>query len=127
MNWFYLLAGLLTLLMSAAHAYWGEKNLVPELNSSNLSDLSKVGFYIPWHQITNVLLLSGLALVMGSFLSSIPGIDILAIFITLIVAGNFLIFIVISLKKYRPIIGQSIPQFIFFSLIILLSILGTVL
>jgi hypothetical protein len=46
MNPFFLSAGILAVLLSGAHAFWGEKLIVPELKTSNLSRLTKVGFHI---------------------------------------------------------------------------------
>jgi len=117
--------GLLATLMSVTHALWGEKFLIPDLKkSSELNALPKVGLYIPWHQITNTLLMSGPALLIISFNDTIQGINILGLFIGFLIAGNFAVFILISLFKYRALFGQSIPQLIVFTLIIILIILG---
>ena len=125
MNIFYLSAGLLTTLMSVAHAFWGEKVLIPDLKrSSDLTELPKVGLYIPWHQITNLLLMTGLALVIISLNDSVQGIDILGLFTVFLIAGNFTVFILISFFKYRALFHQSLPQLIVFTLMIILITLG---
>ena len=126
MNPFFLAGGLLSIILSVAHAFWGERYIAPELKTSNMSEVPKVGFYISYHQITLTLLISGLALVIISIFNSITGIDNLALFISIIIIGNFLVFIIISIVKYRKLLGQSIPQMFFFTLMIALIILGII-
>jgi len=126
MNLFYLAGGLLSVFLSLTHAFWGEKFLVPELKTCNLSELTKVGYYNPWHQITNTLLISGLALIVISLFDSVSGINILALFITILITGNFLVFFGISIIKHRELLGQSIPQMLFFTLMISLILLGII-
>ncbi|MHA2292829.1 MAG: hypothetical protein ACXACK_11735 [Candidatus Hodarchaeales archaeon] len=121
----YMTAGFLTTLMTVAHAFWGEKFIIPDLKqTSELKEVSKIGLYIPWHQITNTLLMSGLALLIISFNDTIQGIDILGMFIGFVIAGNYVVFILISLVKDPALMGQSIPQLIIFTLMIILIILG---
>ncbi|MHA2330284.1 MAG: hypothetical protein ACXACR_17325 [Candidatus Hodarchaeales archaeon] len=124
MNVFYLIGGLLSILLSVAHAIWGEKQIATELKESNLSELTKAGFYISWHQITIVLLINGVTLVILSLLDSIINNEILAFFIIIIIIGNISVFIIISLLKYKNIFNQTIPQTILFAIMIVFIILG---
>ncbi|KKK51875.1 hypothetical protein LCGC14_3110580 [marine sediment metagenome] len=50
MNLFYLIGGLICLLLAIAHVLWGEKEIAPELKESNLTELTKLGFYISYNQ-----------------------------------------------------------------------------
>jgi len=123
MNWFYLISGLLTVLIAVAHAIWGEKQIIPELKESKLSELTEAGFYISYHQITITLLVSGIALVIASMLDNTVGI-ILAFFVLIIIIGNISVFIAISLSKYKSAFSQTVPQIIIYSIMVLLIILG---
>ncbi len=125
MNMFYLVGGILTTLMAVLHAVWGEKFIIPDLKkSTDLEDLPKIGLYIPWHQITNTLLISGLALLLIAFNETIQGIDILGLFIGFIIAGNFVVFILISYFNNRALFRQSILQMLIFTLILIMILLG---
>jgi len=52
MNPFFLVGGSLSIFLSVAHAFWGEKYIAPKLKTSHVSEVPKVGFYIAYHQIT---------------------------------------------------------------------------
>ena len=127
MNPFFLSAGILAVLLSGAHAFWGEKLIVPELKTSNLSRLPKAGFYISWQQATMALLISGVALVVVALADSITGVNTLAAFAAILIAGNLVVFTAISIAGHRELIGQSIPQILVFTLLITLVSLGIVL
>ena len=124
MNLYYLLGGILATVISVTHAFWGEKNLSPELYNSNLSEFSKGGIYISYHQITWTLLASGLTLIMISQNDKIPGIDYVAMLIDAITIGNFSVFFVIGALKNRELITLSVPQIILFVVLISLISLG---
>lgn len=126
MNLFYLIGGILSIFLSGAHTFWGKKFIFTEVKKSNLSEVTKVGFHISWHQTAMVLLISGLALIIISLFDSIVVIDILALFITILIIGNFLVFIIISTIKHRELLVQSIPQMFFFTLMIFLIFLGII-
>lgn len=123
MKWLYLISGLLTILIAVAHAIWGEKQIIPDLKKSKLSEITEAGFYVSYHQITNTLLASGIALVLAAIIDNIVG-NALALFILIIIIGNISVFIGISLSKYKSVFGQTVPQIIIYSVIILLIILG---
>lgn len=126
MNLFYLIGGLICLFLAVAHALWGEKEISSELKESNLSELTKAGFYISYHQITITLLVNGIALVIISIFDTVVGIDFLAILVIGIIIGNISVFILISLTNYRSTFKQTIPQTIIFGILVILIILGII-
>ena len=71
MNVFFLLAGLLSFLISIAHALWGEKQIFNRLRKVSVPEEIKTRLYVPWHQITFILLLSGVGLISVSFFNDI--------------------------------------------------------
>ncbi len=127
MNPFFLAAGILAVLLSGAHAFWGEKFLLSELKASSLSRLTKVGTQISWHQTTLALLTLGLALVTVSLSDSIAGANTLAVLAAILIVGNLVVFTAISMARHRELIGQSVPQIFLFALLISLISLGIVL
>ena len=126
MDVFYLASGLILLFLSGAHALWGEKHLVSDLENSNINKPTGVGFYISYHQITSTLLVSGLTLIAIALFDSISGIDTLALFITILLFGNILAFTIISLIKQKDLFIKTIPQLVMFVIAITLIILGII-
>lgn len=96
MNIFFLAAALLMLFLSAAHAAWGETRLFKVLTPALVDGETFVSLYVPWHQITYLLAVSGLALLWCGFQDN-PG--SLPLFVFAVVIGNFSIFILICLVK----------------------------
>ena len=71
MNGFFLVAGLLVTLLSIAHATWGERRVFNVLTPNITNAETYLSVYVPWHQLTGVLLLSGVALVLAAFQSKL--------------------------------------------------------
>ena len=92
MNLFYLIGGIISIFLSVSHAFWGEKNLTSDLESSNVPEETIISYSIAWHQISKNLLVTGVTLIGISFLDLIMGFDILALFITIQIIGNILVY-----------------------------------
>jgi hypothetical protein len=127
MNPFFMAGGVLSIILSIAHVVWGEKLVVPDLNKSDLPDLVKIGFYISWHQISMVLLVTGISLAVLAFLTDCAGSKVGATIIVGITSANFMVFLVLSYIHQRALFGKSIPQIILFVTLIALIIIGMVL
>ena len=124
MNLYFLLGGILAAIIGIVHAYWGEKNLAPELNGSDMSSFTKIAWYIPYHQITWVLLLSGLSLMGLGVFDTVEGVKNIGILIEAVTVGNFAVFLMIGASKDTSIITKSVPQLILFTALIILLTLG---
>ncbi|MFC1537614.1 hypothetical protein ACFL4P_02180 [Gemmatimonadota bacterium] len=127
MNVFFLISGVLAIILAVTHAVWGEKLIIPDLKKSGLPDLAKIGFHISWHQISMVLLVSGISLVVLAFLTDCAGSKVGATIIVGITSANFLVFLVLSFIQKKALFGKSIPQIILFVTLIALIIIGMVL
>ena len=122
MNTFYLIAGLMLILLSLAYALWGERKLFNLLTPNVVSQETIVSLYVPWHQVTFLLFSSGLALLLSAFRDELA---YLPYFVLTIIIGNFAIFILICiLKRQTELFGKTLPQTILFSLLIILILLG---
>ena len=127
MNIYFLIAGILCVLLSIAHAIWGERIILKEMRSSNLGDESQTGFLITWYQISGVLLTSGVAFIIMSTIINQDLIRFTALALLAIIGLNFTIFLFLSAWKYKPLLKGSIPQLIMFSALIVLILLGVLL
>ncbi len=67
MNVYYLLAGLLVIFLAVAHAFWGEKRIFDLLKPDDMDDELRISLYVPWHQISYLLFLSGIMLLLSAF------------------------------------------------------------
>lgn len=124
MNVFFLLAALLILLLSVAHAVWGERKVFQILTTQTLDPEIYLSVYVPWHQLTYILALSGVALIVAAFDDSLEAI---AVFVLGIVVGNLGVFVATCvIKKQTEMFSKTVPQTILFSVLIGLLIVGIV-
>lgn len=125
MNAYPFSAGILLIFISFTHAFWGEKNLFSEFFKKNISNKMKISVYIPWHQSTFMLFIFGFFCILTSF---IPSLSAVLYLILAVVAGNLIVFTLICIiKKESKIISQSVVQYVLFSILIILIILGIIL
>ncbi len=123
MNGYFLIAGLLLVLLSVAHAIWGERRVFTILTPKTTDAETYLSVYVPWHQLTGVLLLSGVALLLTAFQSSAP--TFVPIFILAIITSNMLVFFGLVIgKKQTQMFARTLPQTVLFLLLIVLIILG---
>ena len=121
-NIYLLLSGASLIITAAVHAVFGEINVFKTISKSGLDDLTKISVHIPWHQLTFILLLSGVILIVISFKNISR---LLPLFILLIIIGNLLVFLVIAIiQKNWFILQNSVPQYILFVITVVLLILG---
>ena len=66
-NIYLLLSGVSLIITAVVHAVFGEINVFRTVLKSSLDDLTKISVHIPWHQLTFILLLSGVVLIVISF------------------------------------------------------------
>lgn len=120
MDLYYLFAGLLSLLLSAAHSAWGEGNILGELRRSDLSKISKLGLFISWYQTSVVLLVLGAGLMFNAY----HEIFFVSFILLLIVAASFLTYLIVGFVMGKKILFKTIPHSFTYVLIILLIVIG---
>lgn len=123
MNIYFLLSALLLLLLTFAHAWWGEQKVFPKIKKFDLTASTYLSVYVPWHQLTCILALSAFFLFLAAFWKE--GLTSLVIFILLILIGNLAIFTALALKRGEfKLITKSVPQYLLFGLTIVLILMG---
>lgn len=124
MNAYFLIAGLLLLLLSAAHALWGERRVFTVLTPSSTDAETYMSTYVPWHQLTGLLFLAAIALLGSAFLPE-PG--LLPIFILAVITSNLLIFFgLIMVKRQQQMFARTLPQTVLFLLLVALIVMGII-
>ena len=127
LNEYALTAGLLLLFMAVAHAVYGETVVFSDLRFLNFDRALFATVYVPWHQMSFVLLISSIGLILSSFKGEHRSIQPFVLFVVL---SNVVILIIamINGSGIHPddtmMIFQVWPQFIFFLVLVLLIILG---
>ena len=123
MNIYFFIAALLLLLLALAHAWWGEQKVFPKIRNVDLAASTYLSVYVPWHQLTWILALSAFFLFLAAFWKE--GLTSLVFFILLVLIGNLVIFTTLCWKRGEvKLITQSLPQYLLFSLTIILILLG---
>ena len=122
MNIYLFISGVLLVLLSFAHALFGEISVFRLIMASDLSEILKTSVYVPWHQLTFILLFSGAGNIYISFKTKLYQISA---FIAIVVIGNLLTFLLISvIRKNWGLLQQSIVQVVVSALLIALMIAG---
>jgi hypothetical protein len=123
MNGYFVIAGLLLALLSVAHAIWGERRVFTMLTPKTTDAETYLSVYVPWHQLTGALLLSGVALLLTAFQSSAP--TFVPIFVLALITSNMLVFLGLVIgKKQTQMFARTLPQIVLFLVLIVLIILG---
>jgi hypothetical protein len=127
LNEYALTAGLLLLFMAVAHAIYGETVVFNDLRFLNFDRALFATVYVPWHQMSVVLLVSSFGLIFSSFKGEHRSIQAFVLFVAL---SNIVILIIAIVNgsglhaEDTIMIFQVWPQFIFFLVLVLLIILG---
>lgn len=116
-------AGILIILISIAHNIYGEKKQVPELKKVTNDSIMIGSLRIMIFQGGILLLAVGIIQVLVSAdIIQLPGIS--AYFPVGIVVINFITSLVIAVIIHREVFKVTIPQFVIFSIIIVLQFLS---
>ena len=122
MNVYLFISGIFLVLLSFAHALFGELSVYNVVMESNLSKLLITSVYVPWHQISFVLLLSGVVNLYIAFKTKLYQISS---FILVMIIGNFLTFLFISIARRDWVaLQQSVFQIAVFVILIALMVAG---
>ncbi len=124
MNGFFLVAGVMLALLSAAHAIWGERRVFNVLTLGSTDAETLLSVYVPWHQLTGILLLSGVTLLLAAFRLDMAPVPV---FILALVAANMLVFFAVVIgKRQTQMFARTLPQTLLFLLVLVLITLGIV-
>jgi len=127
LNEYGLTAGLLLLFMAIAHAIYGETVVFTDLQFMNLDRVLFTMIYVPWHQMSLVLIISAAGLIVSAFRQEHKSIQA---FVLLLIFSNLVILLIAIFNgtsfgnANTLLIFQTWPQFFFFLVLTLLITLG---
>ena len=119
MNYYYLAASFISLVVWAAHTFGGGPQVAKPLLESSMEDVPKYTNYYCWHLITGVLFLNALGY---GYLSFDTKARELAIFITLCVLFSMLWSL--ALNAIFRLSWVSFPQWLLFLAVLVPAVLG---
>jgi hypothetical protein len=101
----------------------GERRVFTVLTPNTTDAETYLSVYVPWHQLTGVLLLSGVALLLTALQPTTP--TLVPVFILALIASNTLTFFGLVIgNKQTQMFARTLPQTVLFLLLIVLIILG---
>jgi hypothetical protein len=122
MNIYCLLAGIFLILFSVVHAVFGELTVFPPVFQTDMNAILKISVYIPWHQLTFVLPLSGVVEVFAAFRRNLRA---MSPFILAIILGNIIVFLSVAMLQLNwAVLRNSIPQYMLFAIILVFMVLS---
>ena len=120
MNGYFIASGILSLILSVAHTWWGMATVIPEVDK--LSPTAMASFEVAWHQVGATFLVGGVGLLVNALgnsrSKSIPMLVFAVYFV------NFTVFLVLVYLKYQFIMVQTVTQLALFATMLLFLILG---
>ena len=119
-NKYFFVSGIISLLLGAAHTWWGITNAFPEI--MQVPALSRASFEASWYQVGATLFVGGIVLLIHSFGRFLPGsvpTVVLAIY-----SVNFIVGLLVLGVQYPRLLAQTVPQLVLFSMLLVLLALG---
>ena len=127
LNEYGLTAGLLLLFMAIAHAVYGETVVFNDLQFMSFDRSLFTTIYVPWHQMSLVLIISAVGLIISSFRKEHKSIQA---FVLLLIFSHLIIHTIAILNGVSfgtvntLLVFQTWPQFFFFLVLTLLIAMG---
>lgn len=119
-NKYFLVSGVISILLGVAHTWWGITNAFPEL--TQLPALARASFEVSWYQVGATLFVGGIALLLHSFGRFLPGsvpTVVLAVY-----SVNFIVGLLVLGAQYPHLLAQTVSQLVLFSVLLVLLALG---
>ena len=120
MNGYFIASGIISVILSAGHTWWGMTNVIPEIYK--LSPTALTSFEVSWYQVGATLFVGGVALLIHVIArhssKAIPKL-VFAVY-----SVNFSVFLALVYLKYQFIMVQTVTQLALFVIMLLFLILG---
>jgi hypothetical protein len=123
-NYYYLIAGLLSILFSFTHAWFGQTKVLTLTDASNIDLATKTAVFYTWHMSTVENLIFGIAFIIMALYKDLSKVKFAAWLIVVIVIGHYALFIGSTLIKNSNGLKDASLELIVLIIYILLIILG---
>jgi len=120
MNKYFFTSGVISVILSAGHTWWGLINVIPEINK--LSPTAMASFEVSWYQVGATLFVGGVALLIHAMTrhssKAIPTL-VLAVY-----SVNYSVFLVLVYLKHPFIMIQTVTQLGLFTAMLVFLMMG---
>ena len=123
-NYYYLIVGLLSILLSFTHAWFGQTTVLSLIAASNIDIATKTAVFYTWHMSTAENLIFGIAFIIMAFYNDLSKVKFAAWLMVAIVVVQYAVFFGSTLVKNSNGLQYALPELIALIIYVALIILG---
>jgi len=123
-NYYFLLIGILSVLFSVSHGWFGETTVLPLIETSNLDLTTRTAVFYTWHMSTAENFIFGIAFFIMAFYKEAANLKFTVWLIISIVVIRYAVFFVSTWMKNKNGINDAIPELVVLIIYVGLMILG---
>jgi hypothetical protein len=123
-NYYYLVAGMLSIIFSISHVWNGQTNVLSSLNVDALTSDSKTVFHYVWHIISAENMLFGVAFLVMSVHKDLSKVRFTAWTIVILMIARWIVILGSTIAYNRGEFGNTWMESIAFTIFISIIILG---
>ena len=124
-NYYYLIAGILTILFSLTHALNGHTTVLPVIDASSIEQSTKTTVFYVWHIISVENLVYGIAFILMSLVRDFSKVRFTAVLVAVIMVARWaVIFGSVACKQPNSLMDNLVDLIVIIFYVILI-VLGT--
>ena len=123
-NYYFLIVGILSVLFSVSHGWFGETTLLPLIESSNLDLSTRTAFFYTWHMSTAENFIFGIVFFIMAFYKDVTKLKFTVWLIVSIVVIRYAVFFVSTWIKNKSGINEAIPELVILIIYVVLILMG---
>ena len=124
-NYYYLFAGILTILFSLTHALNGHTSVLPVIDASSIEQSTKTTVFYVWHIISVENLVYGIAFILMSLVRDFSKVRFTAVLVAVIMVARWVVIFGSVAYKQSNSLMDNLVDLIVIILYVALIILGT--
>jgi len=124
-NYYYLIAGILTILFSLTHALNGHTTVLPVIDASSIEQSTKTTVFYVWHIISVENLVYGIAFILMSLVRDFSKVRFTAVLVAVIMVARWVVIFGSVAYKQSNSLMDNLVDLIVIILYVALIILGT--
>jgi len=124
-NYYYLIAGILTILFSLTHALNGHTTVLPVIDASSIEQSTKTTVFYVWHIISVENLVYGIAFILMSLVRDFSKVRFTAVLVAVIMVARWVVIFGSVAYKQPNSLMDNLVDLIVIILYVALIILGT--
>jgi len=123
-NYYFLIVGLLSVLFSVSHGWFGETTVLPLIESSNLDLSTRTAVFYTWHMSTAENFIFGIVFFIMAFYKDVTKLKFTVWLIVSIVVIRYAVFFVSTWIKNKSGINEAIPELVILIIYVVLILMG---